>query len=239
MSIRKIKGLESDFTIVPNYAINDKGLSWAARGMLLYLCSKPEDWDVTISDLVNQTGESSKRSGRDAVRAIMKELIVKGYMRKTQKRVAGKFDNCDHEVCFVPFTENPSTANPSPVEPTQQSKDLTKDRINKKLQALSVDKGVAVNELHKDDFQHCYYMMHVMIKSGHQFYTGKLSMDEWADAENKMIEVDIDHENYIDYWIENHSKTMRKKASLTDLLSDKNGIEFQEYYRIAEQCFDL
>ena len=128
---------------------------------------------------------------------------------------------------------------------SNEQKCLTYTNINTdinnryKHQASNSFDGVAVNELNKDDFQHCYYMMHVMIKSEYPFYVGKLSMDEWTDAENKMIEVDIEHENYIDYWIENHSKTMRKKASLTDLLSDKNGIEFQEYYRIAEQSFDL
>lgn len=128
MSIRKIKGLESDFTIVPNKSINDK-LSWAARGMLLYLCSKPEDWDVCLTDLVRQTTGSKKRSGRDAVRSIMDELIECGYMRKSQDRnIKGQFKNSDHEVSFTPFTENPYT-----VQATQESKELTKERLNKPL----------------------------------------------------------------------------------------------------------
>ena len=155
------------------------------------------------------------------------------------------FESKPDNVNDNPFLNNLQTISPKPTDNWSKNeyqmsvKPSRTTNESSLLQASNSFDGVAVNELHKDDFQHCYYMMHVMIKSEYPFYVGKLSMDEWTDAENKMIKVDIDHENYIDYWIENHSKTMRKKASLTDLLSDKNGIEFQEYYRIAEQCFDL
>lgn len=235
MSIRKIKGLESDFTIVPNQTINDK-LSWAARGMLIYLCSKPDDWEVSITDLVNQTTGSAKRSGRDAVRKIMDELIECGYMRKTQKRIAGKFDNTDHEVSLVPFTENPYTANPSTANPTQQSKDITKERLNKTIDTqTSLNDVFFVDQLSKEDFEYCHEAMGVLSyykDKGHNIYTGSMSIGDWQDCENQMSLVDFDSAMYFKE-IEHRFKSIKKKsgASLKDLLFvETKLIDFEQFY---------
>ncbi|EMK3354933.1 hypothetical protein V8063_002706 [Vibrio parahaemolyticus] len=130
MAIKKLNGLESGFCIVPNATANAK-LSWAAKGLLLYLGSKPENWEVSIPDLIKQTEGTSKRSGRDAIKAILDELIKSGHVRKLQQRTSGKFAANDYEVCLTPFTENPSTAKPSTAEPEQQSKEITNTEINK------------------------------------------------------------------------------------------------------------
>lgn len=236
MSIRKVKGLESDFTIVPNKAINDK-LSWAARGMLLYLCSKPDDWEVCISDLVNQTTNSAKRSGRDAVRKIMDELVECGYMRKTQNRISGKFQNVDHEVSFLPFTENPYTANPSTANPTQQSTDITKYETNKesntdKLSGKLKDM-VNFRDLNREDYPLCAEAMsrlNWLAVNGHRVHNGKLSLDEWDRCELEMALVDSFDCDYFDWWLTTRSKSMRKTPSLPNMLTDMNGIPFDQFY---------
>lgn len=238
MSIRKVKGLESDFTIVPNKAINDK-LSWAARGMLLYLCSKPDDWEVNITDLVNQTTGSAKRSGRDAVRKIMDELVECGYMRKTQNRIAGKFQNVDHEVSFIPFTENPYTVNPSTVNPTQQSKEYTKDGINKgrntDIFSGKQKETYFIDELCSEEFKHCHEMMRVLAfrnKYGYgNFYTGSLGIDEWSECERNMSMVDdFNHTEYASWWNYKYLDSMRKTPSLPNMICDMNGIPFDQFY---------
>lgn len=232
MSVRKVKGLESDFTIVPNSTINDK-LSWAARGMLLYLCSKPDNWEVSISDLVNQTTGSAKRSGRDAVRKIMDELVECGYMRKTQKRIKGKFDNVDHEVSFQPFTENPYTANP-----TQQSKDLTKERVNKENPDISSEKK---RTYYLEDIYHKYGLTYckeaidtldILNSAGYtrKSYTGALTLQEWKDCELAMSLCDCFDFEYFNWWMETRSSAMRKTPSLPNMLCDTNGITFEQFY---------
>lgn len=193
MSIKKVNWLDQDFTIAPNEAINDGRLSWAARGMLLYLCSKPETWEVNITDLVNQTKQASKSSGRDAVRSVMKELIDNGYMRKTQKRKAGKFASNDHEVCFVPFTENPSTVNP-----TQEIKELNKEKkitnnvesVRRSCDERLTNKAEVVvrqgdrffaDQLHADH-QHCKTAMQILqeLKADYpQIYDGSQAIEQW------------------------------------------------------------
>jgi len=234
MTIRKIKGLESDFTIVPNSTINDN-LSWEARGMLLYLCSKPNDWEVNISDLVNQTEGSRKQSKRDSVRVIMKELTEKGYMIKTQKRLSGKFQNVDHEVSFVPFTDFPSTAQPLTVNPTQQSKESTKEGFNKGLITDNFSgkqkESYRIERLSKNDFYHCHEAIR-LLERWEGTYTGKLSLPEWSACEDSMRSVDCFDFEYIDWWMKNRSKSLRKNPSLPNMLCDFDnvGTTFEVFY---------
>jgi hypothetical protein len=235
MSIRKVKGLESDFTIVPNQTINDK-LSWAARGMLLYLCSKPDDWEVNISDLVNQTTGSAKRSGRDAVRKIMDELVECGYMRKTQNRISGKFQNVDHEVSFAPFTENPYTANPSTANPTQQSTDHTKKGLNKGINTDTIHSEECVydiEDLESNDFKHCHEAIRFLKGYGNIIYTGALKGSDWLECELAMRSVDLFDNSYFEWWVEIRSQSMRKKPSLPNMLCEVNGIPFEQFYNSA------
>lgn len=225
MSIRKVKGLESDFTIVPNKAINDK-LSWAARGMLLYLCSKSDNWEVNISDLVNQTEGSKKKSGRDAVRGIMAELIECGYMRKSQDRnIKGQFNNADHEVSFVPFTENPYT-----VTPTQESKDLTKVKKDQEPDNYSSNNRFYIGRLNQEDFDNCYKACdELTMYSG--VFAGCLSIEEWETCEEAMRSVDeFNHIDYFEWWIGKYAKSFTKKPSLPNMLCDVNGISFDRFY---------
>ena len=61
-------------------------------------------------------------------------------------------------------------------------------------------------------------------------YTGELSLDEWEDCELAMRSVDeFDFEFFI-WWMETRSKSMRKTPSLPNILSDKNGIPFDQFY---------
>lgn len=72
--------VQSDYTVVPNEALNDERLSWAARGMLAYLLSKPDGWDVREYHLVQCS--SAPRQGLDAVRRILAEIEAAGYLRR-------------------------------------------------------------------------------------------------------------------------------------------------------------
>ena len=78
---------KEQYSIIPNGVINDKRLSWEARGMLIYLLSKPNDWVVRLKDLINQSP-----CGRDKTKRILKELEQFGYLeRKLSRQSDGKF----------------------------------------------------------------------------------------------------------------------------------------------------
>ena len=70
-----------NFTIISNDVINDQRLSFKARGLLIYLLSKPDAWRTTTAHLA-----SVSPNGIDAVKTGMKELQQVGYIRRVKER---------------------------------------------------------------------------------------------------------------------------------------------------------
>jgi hypothetical protein len=81
---------KSNFYVCPSSVIEDRRLSWAARGLLVYLLSKPDNWFIQIKDLLNQTmGAIGGRSGRDKVYKLLNELRAAGYVYQEFVREGG------------------------------------------------------------------------------------------------------------------------------------------------------
>ena len=70
---------------MPNDTLNDK-LSWEAIGLLAYLCSKPANWRISITQLINHSQNSNRPSGRDKTYTIMTELMDAGYVCRIKKK---------------------------------------------------------------------------------------------------------------------------------------------------------
>jgi len=86
MIIKTKKGKSKDFTVVPNSILTDERISYKARGILMYLLSKPENWIVRVQDIANQAPDM----GLTAVRSALKELEAFGYARLEQVRENGR-----------------------------------------------------------------------------------------------------------------------------------------------------
>jgi len=67
--IIRIKKRPERYTILDNEIINNGAMTWEARGVLIYLLSKPDNWVMRMDDLVNQSP-----AGIKVVRRIIKEL---------------------------------------------------------------------------------------------------------------------------------------------------------------------
>jgi hypothetical protein len=79
---------EGNFTILDNHLLTDERLSWEARGLLSYLLSKPDDWQVRLYDLVRRGP-----AGEHKVTRILRELQAAGYLRRHRMRRAdGRFE---------------------------------------------------------------------------------------------------------------------------------------------------
>lgn len=71
-----------NFTILSNEVLNDDRLSFRARGVLMWLLSKPADWRTRSEAIAAQ----SPREGREAIRTAMRELEEYGYLVREKVR---------------------------------------------------------------------------------------------------------------------------------------------------------
>lgn len=69
------------FTVINNQVINDDSLTYRARGILIYLLSKPDGWHTSAERL-----SSADTEGRDAIRTCLKELQEAGYMQLIKRQ---------------------------------------------------------------------------------------------------------------------------------------------------------
>ena len=92
----------------------DKGLSYEARGLLWYLLSKPDHWEIKIKDLIIKG-----IAGRDKVYRMLKELKEAGYLhgRERNKRGDGTYAWTGYILHEEPFTEKPDMDDKNPPYP--------------------------------------------------------------------------------------------------------------------------
>jgi hypothetical protein len=79
MNIRNLPN--TNFTIVRNAAMDDPRLSWKAKGLLVYMRTRPERWTFHLNHLITVSTD-----GRDATRAALRELEEAGYLARYRTR---------------------------------------------------------------------------------------------------------------------------------------------------------
>jgi hypothetical protein len=70
-----------NYSVVHNALIEDEKLSWKARGILIYLLSKPDHWRTSTAHLASVSPE-----GIHAVRTGLQELERAGYVKRIRKQ---------------------------------------------------------------------------------------------------------------------------------------------------------
>nr|DAR14404.1 MAG TPA: Dna polymerase B [Caudoviricetes sp.] len=110
---------EHNYTIVSNKVYDKNQLSWQAMGLLGYLLTKPDNWQVVVSELVNATKNTKKPTGREGVYNIINELKEKGFISV----VKNSDGSTDYTVYDEPIQqlnhENPNQAQPNQAQPNQ------------------------------------------------------------------------------------------------------------------------
>jgi hypothetical protein len=89
-----------NFTQVSNIIINDKNLSAGAKGVFMYLMSKPDGWKYYIDEIVSNFHES-----KYAIKKYIKELELNGYLLRKAIREDGKFQGWDYYIYHSPQKE--------------------------------------------------------------------------------------------------------------------------------------
>lgn len=149
MSIIRGPRPDSNFYMLDKRISEDRRLGWAARGLLIYLLGKPENWKVSIPALIAETGGAAANTGRDGIYTLLKELTKCGYARHETKRDAsgkvlgcdwlileGGYSTIDRQVSLEPHTAQPETARAEALLSTER---LPRTERNQEIPSGSVE----------------------------------------------------------------------------------------------------
>ena len=135
--IEKTKG----YTIMSNYHLKDRSLTYKAKGLLSFMLSLPSDWDYSLKGLCAISKES-----RDGIRSILKELQEHHYLEIEKTRGDKGYFEYNYLIYEIqhfinremikntPDTENPYLDVPDMEIPTQIN---TKKQIDKDDKTIS------------------------------------------------------------------------------------------------------
>ena len=87
--IRTVKNKDNPYVMINKQGVQDPNLSWAAKGLLAYLLSLPDNWTIYAKELLKHTS-----SGETNTYTVIRELLRHGYMEKIEYRYKGKTVVC-------------------------------------------------------------------------------------------------------------------------------------------------
>lgn len=90
----------SNYTIINNCVFDDQVLSWEAIGILTYVLSKPDNWKISIEQLIKSKKGTRKESGSKVIYANFTELIKCGFV------IRHKLKNGSIDYIFYDFPQN-------------------------------------------------------------------------------------------------------------------------------------
>ena len=79
-TILRVNKTENYFKVA-NTVFNNRNLSWEARGLMGYLLSKPDNWQVRLHDLLHHGP-----AGQHKISRMLRELDAAGYMMRHRFR---------------------------------------------------------------------------------------------------------------------------------------------------------
>ena len=213
------------FTVVPNYILNNKNLSYKAVGIyvqILQYQNSPTHKIYMKSLMTYKTdGESSVSSG-------INELISEGFLtREAIRNERGQMKGYRYTVhaqpiektAIEPKSENPVPDNPVPENIARKKKIGFKE--NKKKENIEVEEGNEILNLYYDEYQ----------LSKKKLPHIKKLIDKYKDV----IELDLWHEIFISASEDNvNSKYKYVKVVIEDLVKD-NIYTLNEYKKRADQ----
>ena len=98
---RVVKNKDNPYVMIDRRPVDNPKLSFKAKGILTYLLSRPDGWEVSVADLIKHGAE-----GEAAVRSGLKELKLAGHMRYTNSRNQGRITGWLIEVFEMPLPDS-------------------------------------------------------------------------------------------------------------------------------------
>lgn len=143
---------KTNFVVLNKDALQDVNLSWKAKGLLVYLLSLPDNWQIYIEEL-----SAHAKDGVDSTASAIKELMKNGYItRERIRNEKGQLKNYIYTVHEIPIiientNEEPKRENPRQEKPILEKRQLlNNNKLNNNLnikeekttQGVEIDKEI-------------------------------------------------------------------------------------------------
>ncbi len=133
-----------NYTVMSNYHLQDKELSFKAKGLLSCMLSLPDDWNYSVRGLA-----SISKEGIKAINSILKELEENYYLKRERKQENNGRFYYEYNIYETPYTQKGITDKGSTLNGTQINTNIInnnkKDKIDKAFNPIT-------NELIKRNF---------------------------------------------------------------------------------------
>jgi hypothetical protein len=113
---RVVHDKNNPYVIINKAAMENPALSFKAKGILAYLMSRPDGWEVSVADLVNRGID-----GKASIRAGLQELEEAGHMRRYASRKQGRITGWHIEVYELPIA---GPNDPHPIPPDTDNRNV-------------------------------------------------------------------------------------------------------------------
>ncbi|MDA1641928.1 DnaD domain-containing protein [Bacillus cereus group sp. TH177-1LC] len=214
MGIFRVKK-DNNYSVINNTGLEDKRLSWKAKGILAYILTLPDDWVFYREELSQHA-----KDGINSLRAGMKELKEYGYIKrfpiKDAKNKIVRWETIIYEIPLDDFppVENPPVDNPAagnlPVETPkllntdiQNTKELNNDIPNTNYHHNNQGKSLS-QRLMDEDFKIAYSYL---LKNGISLsktaiaelgeFCGALGIELVLEAVNRSIDENVPKWRYV------------------------------------------
>lgn len=133
-----------NYTVMSNYHLQDKNLSYKAKGLLSCMLSLPDDWNYSVRGIKAISKESIK-----AINSILKELEENYYLKRIRKQENNGRFYYEYNIYETPYTRKGITDKGLTLNGTQINTNIinnnNKDKIDKTFNHIT-------NELIKRNF---------------------------------------------------------------------------------------
>lgn len=133
-----------NYTVMSNYHLQDKNLSYKAKGLLSCMLSLPDDWNYSVRGLA-----SISKEGIKAINSMLKELEENYYLKRERKQENNGRFYYEYNIYETPYTQKGITDKGSTLNGTQINTNIInnnkKDKIDKAFNPIT-------NELIKRNF---------------------------------------------------------------------------------------
>ena len=148
MTTYRVKKESGNFVTIHKGFITDDRLSAKAKGILLYLLSRPDDWQIYTLEVVKHMND-----GQKSINSGINELIKVGYVERSRKRKAnGDFNGYDYVVYEkpknireMPFWENAKRENAKRINAKRENAKGHTTNINNTYKDLTNNYDTEIN----------------------------------------------------------------------------------------------